>query len=68
MDICQQKVHDDAMTWLQNSGKFIEQLGLTEECMALKNTVYYLVTFMNNNTKLDSGAFIGLCLPEECTV
>ena len=62
---CVQKVQENAMKVLYDSGKFFEQFGLYEKC-AEDQLKYSLTLLGPSATKKYSGLYIGLCLPNEC--
>jgi hypothetical protein len=62
MNQCIEKVKENALTLLYDSGKFIEQIGLYEQCNEDQMN-YTLSLIKNKTTQAYTGLYMGLCLP-----
>jgi hypothetical protein len=60
--------NDNKPEYLLNSGKFLAQMGLYQDCVDLPfKSSYFMADFINANTRADAVMFMGVCMPAVCT-
>lgn len=62
---CQQQIVEHAEQVLYNSGHFLQQFGLYDECLSdnLTYTLSLIYKGVNGTNGVYSGLYMGLCLP-----